>query len=788
MSPLRRALRWSLLAFPWLLALALGVGWGLTAMAPDYLEERVPEMAAQMELPLENFNIRRAGIFSADIGPVRLGSEKEGLTVDNIAVTYAPDTLRQGRVNRVTIHGLDIDASYDGEKLTIPVMDMLTTGEPAHDDAKLPELPFDSLFIDQATLHLDYQGRRIGLPFSVTITPGERIGFEGFLTFRDQEVNFSGLQGPAVSALELSLDAKDFQLGSLGDLLPTALGGTLDMQMQIIMDANRPTDAQVETSLAVASPSAPEIGAIFAPNAVLALNATIADETLSFTTAPFELMGPAPTAVQAFGGELSAQKADLRFLVSAMNVALPGTLSASKEGDDWKTSLKVENSEQLRVVTGGRDILLGGVDLSLDGTVSSGKTDLDLRASTRSCRLDGTDVRSGAVSLRLPFNWPAPARNAPGSLVVNSIRSGDRRIGNVRTRLRQQSDDIAFDGRLLSTLLPDLVIPFDGEASTVTREAELNFSLDDYALPEGYDFGSFVPQLSDIAFSGVLDLEGGARMTRQGLETRLGVFLTDGAAKFGADGATFSGVRLFFESPDLIDFQSLPAQYLTFETVKAGRFEAFNGRFAFQVEPTGSILVESGDLDWCGGRLESRAFRIVPGSGEYDVTLFCTGLKLTEILHQFALAKASGESALDGELPITWRDGKISFNGGFLHSTPGEGGVVQIGGLDSLLATIPEGTPAHGQLHLAKHAVKDFEYDWVRLRADSVGDNLLLRLSLDGRPVQLLPFVYKKDIGGFAMLEGDVQGTRFQGLRLDLNLNLPMERLLLYRDIIDYIE
>jgi hypothetical protein len=296
-----------------------------------------------------------------------------------------------------------------------------------------------------------------------------------------------------------------------------------------------------------------------------------------------------------------------------------------------------------------------------------------------------------------------------------------------------------------------------------------------------------------VAVTGTLTVEGAIGYDTTGLKSRLGVFVTDGSVVYGGEGqdnggVRLDGLRLYFESPDIINFRSDPAQVLTFDRLQAADIEMTEGVVAFQMEPGGVTLVERARFAWCGGHVESRAFRVVPGRDEYDVTLHCSGLRLTELLAQLGLARARGDSTLSGELPVVWKDGQLSFHQGFLHSTPGEGGVIQVEGLDNLVAAIPEGTPERAQIELARAAIQDFEYKWVRLRADTVGRDLLMRLSVDGKPAKMLPFVYRKDFGGFVKIEGDIQGSNFQGLRLDVNFSLPLDRILLYKNVIGRIE
>ena len=370
------------------------------------------------------------------------------------------------------------------------------------------------------------------------------------------------------------------------------------------------------------------------------------------------------------------------------------------------------------------------------------------------------------------------------------VRAGTRRLGSLNTALWQEALGLRFTGDFRTDLLPQLRATLAGSASLADETASASFAVKDYVVPKGFDPGTLAPGLAGAAITGTLDAEGSVHWDTTGLKSRLGVFVTDGSLVYGGkgqdnDGVRLDGVRLFFESPDIIDFRSDPAQVLTFDRLRAANIEMTDGVVAFQVEPGGVTLVERARFAWCGGHVESRAFRVVPGRDEYDVTLYCSGLRLSELLGQLGLARARGDSTLSGELPVVWKDGQLSFHQGFLHSTPGEGGVIQVEGLDTLVASIPEGTTERAQIELARAAMQDFEYKWVRLRADTVGRDLLMRLSVDGKPANMLPFVYRKDFGGFVKIEGDIQGSNFQGLRLDVNFSLPLDRILLYKNVID---
>jgi hypothetical protein len=180
--------------------------------------------------------------------------------------------------------------------------------------------------------------------------------------------------------------------------------------------------------------------------------------------------------------------------------------------------------------------------------------------------------------------------------------------------------------------------------------------------------------------------------------------------------------------------------------------------------------------------------RISQGIEDYHIIFYCDRLNLARVLEQFGAAAAEGSGAVSGRIPVRYAKGELSFDDGFLFSTPGAGGKIHLSATEILTAGIPPGTPQFAQMDLAREALKDYDYAWAKLSLTSEGEDILLKMQMDGKPAKTLPFVYNKDLGGFIRVEADLEGSRFQGIRLDVNFRLPLNKLLQYKDLIKMIQ
>ena len=401
---------------------------------------------------------------------------------------------------------------------------------------------------------------------------------------------------------------------------------------------------------------------------------------------------------------------------------------------------------------------------------------------------DAWAVKGSGFSLRLPLTWPPPQKAQGGTLNLASASWNKRALGSLTGAVRQTVQGLAFDVRHANRLVPDLVVAAQGElglhAETGSPFAKVSWTADRPNEAPPLQVSDLMPEPPGIpiTFSGRVFARGEMSYDR-GLQGALSAGVSSGRLQVDDQGVVVEGIETTLHFPDALKLRSAPAQIMTFEAVSFGAVRAEVGRLAYQIEPGPAVFLENGRFQWCGGTLIAPATRFTAGKKAYDVTVFCDRLRLDQLLEQLGLAKVEGGGAISGLIPVSLTEGRLTFNNAFLYSSPGEGGVIRVQGSEVLTAGVPPGTPQYNQMELARHALKDYDYQWAKITMNSVADDLLVQLQFDGKPADTLPFIYDPASGGFVKTAPGQPGSTFQGIRLDVNVTLPLNRMLRYREL-----
>jgi hypothetical protein len=434
--------------------------------------------------------------------------------------------------------------------------------------------------------------------------------------------------------------------------------------------------------------------------------------------------------------------------------------------------------------------------LSVNGKVQRDKN--GARAITATVQFADGEIAAagGDLSLKvaqgtIPLTFSAEKPKQKGSVSISAARYQNLNLGTIQAGLRQTATGISFNGKLKNHLIPELAATFSGESDLWGKadyETRAQFELlYPQSAPE-IDLGKFAPAAKGFTFKGKFLEQGNFVFGKRGLQAATKSSVSNGRFHHRKNKIAVEGIQMALRIPDLVKMHSAPGQKLKFTRASFGEMKIENGEIDFQIESPRSVLVEKSHFNWCDGKVDAPAIRFTSGIEAYNLILYCDRLNLAKVLQQFGAASVAAEGELNGRIPLRYLNGKISFKDGFLFTTPGEPGKIRMTDTEILTAGIPPDTPQYVQMELARKALEDYDYSWAKLNLTSEGEDLLLNMQLDGKPAKSLPFVYRKDMGGFAQVEAGVKGSTFQGIRLDINFRLPLNKIMQYKELIQMIQ
>jgi len=483
---------------------------------------------------------------------------------------------------------------------------------------------------------------------------------------------------------------------------------------------------------------------------------------ISATTPQLKITIP---EISLIGDALIAQRDTAEEIASFMIQVAEADIGIAKKTQIRAPLLSVSGKVKSDAEKG---IQVGGIAKLVDGSMNETQSEIKLKG----------------VQGVLPIQWPQAGKVQKGNLSVQEVSWQGTDLGAVHATVKQNGAGVVFNGVHENKLAPGLKIDFQGMARLAADNgvaSEVAFKVPQYKTAAVIDLGKVYPAVKGFTFDGALKLSGNVTYAHEQLRSSMQLALT-GADVVGKDkgAAAIRGIDLNLFFPDLLAFRSAPQQRLSFQEASFGDLSTGEGAIEFQVESPASVLIEKSGITWCDGKIYTQAMRFSPAVKDYDLTIYCDRLSFAKLLAQFGAANAEGKGRVNGRIPVRITNGKISFHDGFLYSTPGEGGLIHMPDTKNLTAGIPMDSPQFSQLDLASEALKDFVYEWAKLDLNTEGEDLLLHMQLDGKPQNPLPFVYRKDTGLFVRVGKDQRGSIFQGIQLDVNFRLPLDKILYY--------
>ncbi len=365
-------------------------------------------------------------------------------------------------------------------------------------------------------------------------------------------------------------------------------------------------------------------------------------------------------------------------------------------------------------------------------------------------------------------------KNIEGKIAAASIKYTGLRFGEFNAEISSPtSEGSELKGRLSgSPDLPGLISEITCRSSSDFKQAELKIQ-SSAKKENSFKSTVFLKNTPQMTLNGKINASGLLRY-KEGKDIQAEAKLSVEDAQFVLTNPsiTIDSLNLTATAPDLMNLKGASAE-LSFEKLRSGSFKVNDAKLKARAETAKLYVIDDCKFKFCDGDMSFSNLTIRPGMKSLESTIFCENISLPLFLDQFGIGSAaSGEGKISGKLPVKIdSQGNLNLNGGYLSSTTGETGKIKLTGMEFLTAGASD---IH--LELSSEALKDFTYQWVRLTLSQNDDKLLIRMQTDGKPEKPLPFVYKSEEGRFVKAEVNSKGSEFQGIRLDVNFRLPLNR------------
>lgn len=749
----KRFIKTALLILLGILCLGFFLFTNLPLILESQIQKNLPDFLKTADL---DFSIQKVGVSNAFISKIQLGQD---LSIDSIRLDYSLGPFKGLVMDKVTISGVNLKAALD-QNNHIHIQGFSFPG------ASTPETRFDG----PAFLRF--------LPQKILVKNSKIL-----ITAFDDEflIPFEVLSNLGQEEKKMRIQAK---IHPFGETIISHL--TYDFTKGIEFVRVEASSVHMDHFAPYIRENMNEVPFNGAVDFALESFAPLIEWDLKVSR--IDLVKPADMAVK----ELKAKISRAGHLINAA-----GTFSLAHpllSENEMKYDVKMDTTQGLNseffIHTGPVSFIDGDMNGSFPDIEISGRFFMDenkipstwIRIASSKGKIQSTRYKTLAsgMSFDIPIRFPASTENPGGKFSISSITYNDEYHFRTNGQIFQtHAGRFRTDGRILSNTLPDISVQlkteFDLEkelkavVNYETKQIKLNFTDIQKIAP-----GKQKPFELDISGSA----RGSLEYAHGRLNTRMQVNISDTSIRFPELDLTLNGINARVDFNDLLVPETVPGQTMTIQSVDIKKIRISEAKIQFSLEDAKSLLIENIRFKWCNGIVSTESIRFPQENKEHHLTLFCDRLELTELLKQMGAFHAEGDGTLSGRIPLVYKDGQISFNNGFLFSTPGSRGKVVIENTDKIIAGIPMDSPEFSQLDVAREALKNFDYEWAKLTLNTQGDTLVVNMELDGKPAGLLPFEYKKEFGGFIRVDASSPGSHFQGIKLDVNLKLPFNEVM----------
>jgi hypothetical protein len=800
---------------------------------PNIVEPRIQKKIEQYsDSGNVEFDIQKIGFFNTFISKIQMG---KAISIDSVNIDYSIKNLSSIHVSKVTIAGLSVHADLDeNNKVQFNGLKFSNTPKDKTRRSDLSFLP-DKVVLKNAKIVLRELNQEFLIPFDVVSTinsKDEKIFAKTILYPFGEKINTFVTYDINRGIELLKLEGKSFDLGHIDKFVSKKLNGmqlkgqvdfnleTNSPQKKWIINLSRASFAQpveaklkdLSTTLLIDNQNIKAVGTFRVSHAMLpetgieyALsldlqkdynfdlkfnNTRIKSHQITYESISGTLKNPQlnarfnGTPLKQSGeiilglseGFIQHQKGSLLFSDGKIKSNIAADFTNPGKG---LTSTSTLTAKNIQIKSGL--ITSNFPKANLSGSFLLDKNNkplvkMILKASKGKIAVPEFKAQVYGLSVEIPIQYPYNGERLYGKYSIPKISYNNQyKFSTAGKILQTDLKEFQVNGGASLLTLPDLKAQFK---SIVGFENDLSTSLDFTINPirlNSADIEKLIPQkIQDQADVEVkISGKGSAEFLDHQLKTSMRLNINDGKIHMKDTNFRASGINTSVDFNNLLALESFPGQVLTIDSIEKNKIEAAKAMVRFTIEDGKSLLIENIRFNWCNGLVSTESIRFPQKNNHYALTFYCDRLDMAQLLNQLDLFNAEGSGALNGRIPVIYSDGNISFDNGFLFTTPGSGGKVVIENPDRITAGIPMDNPQFAQLDLAQEALKDFDYHWAKLFFNTFEDTLDIKMEMNGKPSKVLPFEYKKELGKFVRVDASSRGSQFEGIKLDVNLKLP---------------
>lgn len=735
------------------------------------------------------------------VGNLTLGPENNpAITVPRFLLKYTPQGLAQGLVDSIILDGATVKLSFTNGKLSLAGFPHTATGAKSTREQRLvPTFPFMSNNLEFRNLHIIIEkpnSQKIALITQAQITPD-------FTLDTDQRYEINGVDTKLESsgALSLSIESR-ILLKKDHSTIEFNVNITELRQLLVLLSSEMSSGAIQGHGNAILTGKA-RLSENF--SIIEDLTADLQTSKLIISYPPFSLISDEEQPLQA---QVKGSGNNLHFEVSHIDITGPQNVQAALRGTILPDSGRITGtgdvntellSEEIQLQFEGRTrpeglsikvkasgpkqqldlvpnmLFAGPYSLNLSAEKKNDYFDISSWMEISSLMVPQYQIQANDIALKLAYTIHnhSVITNNSGIFSIGTIDYREEDIAELSGHLETNPNGIAFQGAVETHLASPLKINFDGSSST-ERPLFLEFNLPPSTV-DIYSVPSFVPLPADLDFSGTVQLHGQMSIENNTPQGSVQFALDKGEFTLEEQDISAKSISTTIIFPDFPQIISNSSQQLHIGTIDIGNIKLSDGSIYYRIEDPNTLFIEKSRFGWCGGKVESGSLRVNTIQPILSTTLYCDRLQFAELLRQFGISDTDGNGSLNGRLPIHFTADEMVFDDGFLFSTPGNNGIVRFNNTEMLRQGMPEmGQAAY--LEYSLQAMENFSYNWTKLTFNTEGEDLLVKMQIDGKPESPLPYGYRS-----GQLIHDEQGTGIQHpIRLDVNFHLPFAQMFKY--------